>query len=240
MTTAVVTGAAQGLGLACAKALLAQGYDVVGLDLTVNSEVPELILMGCDITDQAAISSAFEQIVAEFGNPTICINAAGIYPRSTLATATPELYRKLFDVNVLGTVLVSQAFVDAAADKDAVLVNVASEDGIHPTPKSVLYSASKAAVVNLTAGIAAEVAARGVRVIGVAPGYIATDTVKQLVGNEAGLSPDAATPEEMADAILRLATGGGTPLMTGQTVLLRTSAIERPKVLSGTRTSITE
>jgi NAD(P)-dependent dehydrogenase (short-subunit alcohol dehydrogenase family) len=132
----------------------------------------------------------------------------------------------VFDVNVLGTALVAQAFARAAAGTPgAVLLTVSSVDGIAPTPKSVLYSASKAAVVNLTAGIAESLAVAGIRVVGVAPGYIATDRVKDLVG-DAGVPADAAEPSEIARACLTLVGAGGLPLVTGQTVVLRRSQLE--------------
>jgi NAD(P)-dependent dehydrogenase (short-subunit alcohol dehydrogenase family) len=226
MPLTVITGTAGGLGRACAEAFVAEGHTVAGLDLGPQEPLAGLHPWTVDITDADSVTSAFDQITHRFGPPAYCLTVAGVYPRSTLDTITPELYRTVFDVNVLGTALVAQAFArTAAGTPGAVLLTVSSVDGITPTPKSVLYSASKAAVVNLTASIAESLAAAGIRVVGVAPGYIATDRVKDLVG-DAGLPADAAEPSEIARACLALVASGGLPLVTGQTVVLRRSQLE--------------
>lgn len=212
----VVTGAGRGLGRAIADRFIAAGATVVGLDVQAPDDSPFPVIP-VDITSQAAVEDAFDQIVADHGAPTICINAAGIYPRSKVADFAVDTFHRIFDVNVLGTWLVAAAFT-ARAGKGAVVLNVASLDGLHPEPKSLFYSASKAAVINLTAGMAGELAEQGIRVIGVAPAYIATDTVRALAGE---LTPDAADPADVAEAVWRLTRDGGIPLISGETVVVR-------------------
>ncbi len=125
-----------------------------------------------DITDPAGVAAAIERAVAELGPLKAVVNAAGVYPPTTLETASPELYRRVFDVNVLGTVLVTQAAAPHLVDGSAV-VNFASIDAFVPSPGQLLYCASKAAVVALTRSLALELAPR-VRVNALAPGWVDT------------------------------------------------------------------
>jgi 3-oxoacyl-[acyl-carrier protein] reductase len=225
VTTAVITGGGNGLGAACVEAFAAQGFLVASLDVSAGAHGDGVLEVQADITDPKEVQRAFQELTTTLGAPSICVHAAGIYPRSTLADATVDQYRRIFDVNVLGTVLVDQAFA-RVAPRGSVCINIASIDGLHPTPRSVLYSASKAAVVNLTAGIAGELAERGIRAYALAPGYIATDTVLAL--NEGVLPEDASRPEDIARTCVRLATDGGLALVTGQTFVVQTSALDRP------------
>jgi len=221
---AVVTGSSSGLGRALAARFVSGGYLVVGLDIRTGAPLDGLTEIATDITDAAAVRAAFEQ-AAGLGELEVLVNAAGVYPRSTLATSSVEAYRLIFDVNVLGTVLPTQAFADirSRASRGCV-INVASVDGLNPTPKSVLYSASKAAVVSLTRGVADELAAQNVRIFGVAPDYIATETVIELVG---GSVPDnAATPEQVAETCWDLSRTDAFALVTGETLVLRKNALD--------------
>lgn len=220
---AVVTGASRGLGAGCVAAFIEAGYQVAALDLTWSGGHANVLEVVADVTDSAAVEAAFDQVRRTLGPPTVCVHAAGIYPRSTLADASAEAYRRIFDVNVLGTVLVDQAFAQVAG-RGSVCINVASVDGLDPFPKSILYSASKAAVVNLTAGIATELAESGIRVFAIAPGYIATETIKQV--NDGVLPPEAAEPLDIGRTCVRLAADGGPGLITGQTFVVKTSALE--------------
>ncbi len=221
---AVVTGSGSGLGRALATRFISGGYLVVGLDIRTGEPLDGLTEIATDITDAAAVRAAFER-AAGLGELEVLVNAAGVYPRSTLASSSVEAYRLIFDVNVLGTVLPTQAFADIrGSERRGCVINVASVDGLNPTPKSVLYSASKAAVVSLTRGIADELAAKNVRIFGVAPDYIATETVIELVG---GNVPDnAATPEQVANTCWDLSRTGAFALVTGETLVLRKNALD--------------
>lgn len=221
---AVITGSGGGLGRAVAERFIAGGYRAVGLDHRPGTGCEGLTELATDITDASDVDRAFDQ-VQELGNPEVLVNAAGVYPRSTLADATSHLYRLIFDVNVLGTVLVTQAFMRCRdADTRGSVINVASIDGLRALPTSILYSASKAAVANLTEGIAAELAEQNVRVHGIAPAYIATDRVAALAGERA--LENAATPAQVAATCWDLSRPDSLALMTGQTVVLRKSCLD--------------
>src|SRR5262245_10023824 len=118
MSIAIVTGAASGMGRACAERFLAEGWRVAALDRAV-ADVPGALALTVDTTDADALAARVGRAVPERGPPKAVVNVAGVYPPSTLETATPELYRRTFDVNVLGTLLVTQAaaphFVEGSA-----------------------------------------------------------------------------------------------------------------------------
>ena len=122
---AVVTGAASGMGRACAERFVAEGWQVAALD-RVTATLDGALALEADITDAGAVAAAIERATA-LGELKAVVNAAGVYPPSTLETATPELYRRTFDVNVLGTLLVTQAAAPHLVEGSAV-VNFASID----------------------------------------------------------------------------------------------------------------
>ena len=219
MSAAVITGAASGMGRACAERFLAEGWQVAALD-RVPADLGGALALTADITDEAAVGAAVERAVAELGAPSAVVNAAGVYPPSTLESATTELFRRTFDVNVLGTVLVTQAAAPHLTEGSAV-VNFASIDAFVPSPGQLLYCASKAAVVALTRSLALELGPR-VRVNAIAPGWVDTPGNRATGRMEAALAEvplgRAATPEEMADLVWFLAGEGRAGYVTGETL----------------------
>ena len=219
MSVALVTGAASGMGRACAERFLAEGWQIAALD-RAGCNLEGALAVTVDITDAAAVGDAVGRAAAELGPPKALVNAAGVYPPSTLETATAELYRRTFDVNVLGTLLVTQAAAPRFAE-DAAVVNFASIDAFVPSPGQLLYCASKAAVVALTRSLALELGPR-VRVNAIAPGWVDTPGNRATGRMEAALADvplgRAATPEEMADLVWFLAGEGRAGYVTGETL----------------------
>ena len=219
MSVAIITGAASGMGRACAERFVAEGWQVGALD-RANAELGGALAVPVDVTDAAAVAAAVERVVAELGAPKAVVNAAGVYPPSTLETVTTERYRLTFDVNVLGTLLVTQAAAPHLADGSAV-VNFASIDAFVPSPGQLLYCASKAAVVALTRSLAIELGPK-VRVNALAPGWVDTPGNRATGRMEEALASvplgRAATPEEMADLVFFLAGEGRAGYVTGETL----------------------
>jgi len=219
MSVAVITGAASGMGWACAERFVAEGWQVAALD-RADTDVDGALAVAVDVTDAAAVAAAIERVVAELGAPKAVVNAAGVYPPSTLQTATTELYRRTFDVNVLGTLLITQAAAPFLA-AGAAVVNFASIDAFVPSPGQLLYCASKAAVVALTRSLALELGPH-VRVNALAPGWVDTPGNRASERMEAALASvplgRAATPEEMADLVWFLAGEGRAGYVTGETL----------------------
>ena len=220
--TVIVTGAQQGLGRAIADRFHSAGAAVVGLDIAVDDAAP-FRMVQTDVTSEDAVRRSFETISEEFGVADVCINAAGVYPRTTIDEFSVDRYRLIFDVNVLGTWLVAREFaLMGERSSEGLILNISSEDGITPEPKSLLYSASKAAVINLTQGMAADLASRRIRTISVAPSYIATERIRAMVDT---LPEKATAPEEVAETVWRLSQPSALPLITGQTVITQRSGL---------------
>lgn len=218
MRTAVVTGTSSGMGEATAQRLLGSGWRVVGLDLAAGA-LDHAGFRGeqVDITDRAAVEAAV-------GSPErvdLVANVAGVYPPSTLEDFTEERYRLVFDVNVLGTLNVVAACSPYLGEGSAV-VNFASVDAFTVSPGQLLYGASKAAVVMLTKELALELAPRGVRVNGIAPGWVDTPG-NAATGRMAAAASiplgRVAEPSEIA-AWVELLAGDAVGFMTGETVVL--------------------
>jgi 3-oxoacyl-[acyl-carrier protein] reductase len=213
MSVALITGAASGMGRACAERFLAEGWEVAAVD-RVEAVIDGALAIQADVTDPSA---AVDRAVSELGALNAVVNAAGVYPPSTLETATVELYRRTFDVNVLGTLLVTQAATPHMVEGSAV-VNFASIDAFVPSPGQLLYCASKAAVVALTRSLALELAPH-IRVNALAPGWVDTPGNRATGRMQAALASvplgRAALPEEMADLVWFLA---GAAYVTGETL----------------------
>lgn len=262
MTTALVTGAASGMGRACVRRFVAAGWDVAALDVdgpglralaagtgvgtgasaTAGSGASATAGSGArtggavlplevDVRDPAGVHAAVAEAGKRLGAPTACVNAAGVFPPSTLTTADVTLYRRVFDTNLLGTVLVCQAVAAAMrAAGGGAIVNFASVDGLAPSAGQLLYCASKAAVVMLTRSLALELAP-AVRVNAVAPGWIDTE------GNRATGRMDGAaasvplgrvgTSEEVADLVWFLVAGEGAGYVTGETLVASGGSLTR-------------
>ena len=166
MRTAVVTGGASGLGKASAARLRDDGVRVVTVDLAGAADVT------LDVTDDAALAAA----ATEIGPVDILINSAGIVgPGKPLLDTTADEWRRVLDVNVLGTVATMRAFVPGMVERGwGRVVNFASMAGKDGNPNLSIYSASKAAVIGLTKSIGKELATTGVLVNAIAPAVIAT------------------------------------------------------------------
>jgi NAD(P)-dependent dehydrogenase (short-subunit alcohol dehydrogenase family) len=227
---AVVTGASSGMGYATAELLLHEGWTVVGLDRVgldrVGNGLPggagDLTRVQVDITDRAAVRAALEESLPAGRPLDLVANVAGVYPPSTLDSFSEDLYRRTFDVNVLGLLNVTAEAAGRLGPGSAV-VNFSSVDAFTVSPGQLLYGASKAAVVMLTKQLALELAPRGIRVNAIAPGWVDTPGNKATGRMESAAASiplgRVAQPGEIARWVLLLA-GPAAGFMTGETVVL--------------------
>jgi 2-dehydro-3-deoxy-L-rhamnonate dehydrogenase (NAD+) len=164
--TAVITGGARGLGAATATRLREEGVRVVTLDVAGGAD--EVV----DVTDDAAIA----ELAARIGAVDVLVNSAGIVgPGVPLLQTAAEDWRRVLDVNVLGTVATMRAFVPGMVERGwGRVVNFASMAGKDGNPNLSIYSASKAAVIALTKSAGKELAQTGVLVNAIAPAVIET------------------------------------------------------------------
>ncbi|MFT4166313.1 MAG: SDR family oxidoreductase [Microlunatus sp.] len=224
---ALVTGAGSGMGRSTADAFLAQGWTVLAVDLVAVDATGtdgRLIPLVLDVRDRAAIEAALaEHLPALGGSLHAVANVAGIYPPSTLDTFTPELFHKVFDVNVLGVLNVMAAAAPYMPEGSGI-VNFASVDAFVVSPGQLVYGASKAAVVMVTKATALELAPRRIRVNAIAPGWVATPgnaATGRMEAAAAGIPLGrVAQPSEIADWVWLLTGGGAASFMTGDTITL--------------------
>jgi 3-oxoacyl-[acyl-carrier protein] reductase len=201
--TALVTGGARGLGAACAERLRADGLTVTTLDLR-GADV------AADVTDEPAL----RRVAEEIGPVDVLINSAGVIgPNKPLVETTADEWRRVFDVNVLGTVNTMRVFVPGMRDRGwGRVVNFASMAGKDGNPNLSVYSASKAAVIGLTKSAGKELATSGVLVNVIAPAVIATpmndDTAPEVLAHITSLIPmqRIGRPAEVAELVAFLAS----------------------------------
>ena len=230
--TALVTGASRGIGLAIAQRLVDDGARVVitargqeSLDAAVAQLGGPRVAIGmagkADNADHRG--EVLERTVTEFGGLDFLVNNAGINPAyGKLADIGEDVARKIFDVNVLGTLAWSRDAV--AAGLTTSIVNIASIAGVTASPGIALYGVSKAAIINLTAQLAVELAPR-VRVNAVAPAVIKTDFAKALYeGREEKVAAGyplgrLGLPVDVAGPVCFLLSGD-SGWITGQTIVI--------------------
>ncbi|MBW9110430.1 SDR family oxidoreductase [Microbacterium trichothecenolyticum] len=164
--TALVTGAASGIGAACVERFRNDGIEVVTLDRDPGCDFT------VDISDPAAVATVADQLAGV----DILVNSAGIVgPSGELYTLTVEDWQRTFDVNVLGMFLVSRAVIPAMVKKGwGRIVNISSVAGKDGNPRQSAYSASKAAQLAMTKSMGKELATTGVLVNAIAPASIQT------------------------------------------------------------------
>lgn len=226
MGTAVITGAGSGMGLATARRFLAEGWQVLGLDVGPDPQIPDLIWHQVDVRDRAGL----ERAVGSAGPIDAVANVAGVYPPTTLATYTEEHFRTIFDINVLGILNVTAACVPHMPPGSAV-VNFASVDGFTVSPGQLLYGASKAAVVMITKTLALELAPQRIRVNGIAPGWVNTPGNAATGRMEAAAASipigRVAEPDEIAEWVWLLTGSGKAGFVDGETIVISGADVMR-------------
>jgi 3-oxoacyl-[acyl-carrier protein] reductase len=231
MPTAVVTGAASGMGFATAEMYLARGWQVLGIDLTTDLGIadPALTALAVDIRDDQAVTAAIDSHAPAEGINAVA-NIAGVYPPTTLETYTEDLYRQIFDVNVYGLLNVTRAALPHMSAGSAI-VNFASVDAFTVSPGQLLYGASKAAVVMLTKELALELAPRGIRVNGIAPGWVDTpgNAATGRMAEAAKSIPlgRVAQPSEIAEWVWILTGSGAAGFVDGETIVISGADVMR-------------
>ncbi len=219
--TALVTGAARGIGKAIAVAFAREGAEVVVCDrdeeaaeLTAQEIGPSAVAVRADISNDSEVNAMVDFAVARFGKIDILVNNAGVGATTLFLESTREEFERVVRINLTGTFMVSQAVARKMAErKTGSIVNIASLSGQKGGVGRSAYGASKAGVELLNKVMAVELADLGINVNAIAPGPILTEvsrTMHTLETRDAyhRLVPQRryGEPEEIADAAVFLAS----------------------------------
>jgi len=186
--TAVVTGAARGIGAATARRLAAEGHAVAVLDLledqarstaeAIAGEGGRALAIGVDVADEAAVTAAVDRVAAELGAPTILVNNAGILRDNLLFKMTADDWDAVMGVHLRGAFLATRAVQShMVAAKWGRIVNLSSTSALGNRGQGN-YAAAKAGMQGFTKTLAFELGRFGITANSVAPGFIETDMVK--------------------------------------------------------------
>ncbi|WP_319531614.1 L-iditol 2-dehydrogenase [uncultured Cohaesibacter sp.] len=179
--TALITGAARGIGLAFAKAYIAEGARVAIADINIErarSSAAELgpaaIAVEFDVTRQDSIDAGVQSVVAELGGIDILINNAAIFTAAPIVEIDRADYARVFDINVAGTLFTLQAVAKHMIErgKGGKIINMASQAGRRGEPLVAVYCATKAAIISLTQSAGLNLIEHGINVNAIAPGVV--------------------------------------------------------------------
>ncbi|NND19605.1 MAG: SDR family oxidoreductase [Silicimonas sp.] len=226
--TAVVTGAARGIGLATTRLFLDEGWQVAMIDRDAPAlagavgPLEGVLGVDCDVSEPSAVDRMVEQVLSHFGRIDAVVNNAGVADFGPIETTTFERWRTVMETNLDGPFLVTQAAMPALKQSRGAIVNIASISGLRASTLRVAYGTSKAGVVALTRQQAVELGEFGIRANCVAPGPVETKLAMAVHSAEIIAAYHDAIPlnrygseREIAEAIVFLCSDRAS-YITGQ------------------------
>jgi NAD(P)-dependent dehydrogenase (short-subunit alcohol dehydrogenase family) len=186
--TAIVTGAARGIGAAVAKRLARDGLAVAVIDLSekdcgdtveaITAGGGSAIAVGADVADETAVTSAVARVAAELGPPTVLVNNAGVGPRADLVEMTTEQWDTVLGVNLRGPFLVTRAVCQYMIDAGwGRVVNMSSISAVGDAGR-VDYGSAKAGLIGFTKSLALQLGRHGITANAIAPGFVVSDMTR--------------------------------------------------------------
>jgi NAD(P)-dependent dehydrogenase (short-subunit alcohol dehydrogenase family) len=232
----VITGAAAGIGRACAEEFARRGARVVVADIDGDAAIQVASAIGgtavrVDVADAESVQSLAQETMARFGQVSVLVNNAAIQVNRTVEDTTPEEWTRQMAVNVGGVFLCSKYFLPHLRASRGAIVNMSSVNGFFVEPGCAGYCATKGAIITLTKAMAIDHGRQGVRVNCICPGYIDAGLAQGYF--EAQPDPAAARaaagtlhalgrigkPEDVARVAVFLA-GDESSFMTGSAVVV--------------------
>ncbi len=224
---ALITGAASGIGLACAQRFKREGAIVVGSDLNPSEDTLFDQFSTLDVRDVAAQQEWVSAVVSEFGRADIMVTAAGIADAGPVHMLEEDAWDRVIDINLKGTMHSVKAVLPQMMEQGGgSIITVASVEGLEGSEGGSSYNASKGGVVLLTKNIAMDYARQGIRCNCICPGFIDTPLLRSVMDME-GMEGFKASviaqhkpkrlgqPEEIAGAAYFLASDDAS-FVTGQ------------------------
>ena len=189
---AVITGAAQGIGLGITQRFAAEGARVMMLDvnedvgLRAAADISGAQFFCTDVSDKTAVDHTVDEIMTNSGRIDICVNNAGILRSGDVLEISEEDFDKVLSVNLKGAFLMSQATGrHMVAGDGGSIINMSSVNGIMTIPNILPYNVSKGGLDQLTRVMAVALADKGVRVNAIGPGTIKTEMLQQVITDDA-------------------------------------------------------
>ena len=226
--TALVTGAARGIGLATTRLYLDEGWQVAMIDrdgpalAEASAGLEGVLAVDCDVSIPEAVSAMIQTVTGHFGRIDALVNNAGVADFGPIEHTTFERWRRVMETNLDGPFLVTQAATPALKATRGAIVNIASISGLRASTLRVAYGTSKAGVIQLTLQQAAELGEYGIRANCVAPGPVRTKLAMAVHSQEIIEAYHDAIPlnrygseREIAEAIVFL-TSDRASYITGQ------------------------
>ena len=228
--SAIVTGAAGGIGGAIAKAFKEAGAQVACVDLNVDKVGRDYLPIRCDVSSEPETKAAVERIAKTLGGVHVLVNAAALRdPTATVTDLDLAGWNKVFAVNVGGAYLMSRwAIPHMAKAGGGSIIHIASQLGTVGTPGRVAYCATKGALITMAKAMASDHAVQNIRVNTLSPGAVETDRMTLRFGDmkkaRKALGPKhlvnrLGLPDEIAAAALFLASDASS-FMTGSNLLV--------------------
>jgi glucose 1-dehydrogenase len=235
---AIVTGAANGIGLACARRLAADGAAVALADIdaaageaaakALRDQGAQAIFVSTDVTQRPALTALVDRTLSEFGRLDIMLNNAGIALNAPVLEMSDETFDKVLSINLrsafVGTQLAARKMVEAK--RGGVIINMSSVNALLAIPGLAAYACTKGALNQLTKVAAIELAPHNIRVVAIGPGTILTELAKKAVMSDEAAKKRilsrtpigrAGEPEEVASVASFLASDDAS-YITGQTI----------------------
>lgn len=240
--TAIVTGASRGIGRALAEGLAGAGANVCvsnrnehdgqrAAEAIRESTGAETISVAVDVTDETDVERMVDRTLAEFGSMDVLVNNAGIARMAPAHEMSLETWNEVIETNLTGVFLCTKHAGGAMIDGDGgTVINMASMSAFvaNYPQEEVVYHASKGGVVSFTRQLASEWAEHGIRANAIAPGYIRTKMIDEMLSENPDMETawlsemlldEMATPDKLAGTVVYLASEASS-YMTGETVVI--------------------
>ncbi|WP_105385858.1 oxidoreductase [Neorhizobium alkalisoli] len=223
---ALVTGASSGIGLVTARALLRDGYRVFGTSRKPMPDTPDgVTMLICDVTDDASAQRVVDEVLDRAGRIDLLVNNAGIGLLGGAEESTTEQAKAVFDVNVFGTIRMTNAVLPVMRRQGrGRIINLSSILGLIPAPFNALYASTKHAVEGYSESLDHEVRTQGIRVVLVEPGVTRTSFEENITRPDQPLAVYDTVRADAERLMREIVAKGDAPEVVAETVVKAANA----------------